>query len=85
MSGPKQSSRHTVNWFVAIALCLLLPAIMGGCPEYRNAVVGSIDAAMHAVLLTDAEEREALDGAINGIMDASLDLFFDQFRADETR
>lgn len=49
----------------ALALCSLLPALMGGCPEFRN------------------ESVTAIETATRGVLDAALNLFFDQFRTDE--
>lgn len=85
MTAHKQTSKQPVHRFVVVALSLLLPALMGGCPEFRNAAIGSVDAAAHSVLLTDIESQEAGDTAADGILSAALDLFFDHFRADETR
>ncbi len=49
----------------ALALCLLLPALMGGCPEFRN------------------ESVNAIETATRGVLNAALDLYFDQFRTDD--
>jgi hypothetical protein len=44
-------------------LCLLLPMILGGCPEFQDEFVN------------------ALDTAVSGLLNAALDLYFDQFRS----
>lgn len=49
----------------AVGLCLLLPVLMGGCPEFRN------------------ESVTAFETASRGVLDAAIDLFFDQFRSDQ--
>jgi hypothetical protein len=48
-----------------IALCALAPAMMGGCPEFRNDAV------------------TAVETAVRGVLDAAVDLYFDQFRTDD--
>ncbi len=45
-------------------LCLLIPVLIGGCPEFQNASVTAVETASR------------------GVLDAALDLFFDQFRTD---
>ncbi|RJP37199.1 MAG: hypothetical protein C4547_06095 [Phycisphaerales bacterium] len=50
-----------------IVLCLLTPAMMGGCPEFQDASV------------------DAFETAARGLLDAALDLFFDQFRTDVSK
>lgn len=64
------ANRSELKWMsakkIALAgLFLLLPGVMGGCPEFRN------------------ESIDALETATRGVLDAALDLFFDQFRSDE--
>lgn len=48
-------------------ICLLIPALMGGCPEFQNA------------------SMTAVETAARGVLDAALDMFFDQFRTDQAR
>ncbi len=48
-----------------LAFCGLLPAVMGGCPDFRN------------------ESVTAVETASRGVLNAAVDLFFDQFRTDE--
>lgn len=44
-SASRQRSR-----FALIALILLLPTMMGGCPEFRNEVVNALETAARSVL-----------------------------------
>ena len=46
-------------------ICLVIPALMGGCPEFQNASITAIETASR------------------GVLDAALDMFFDQFRTDQ--
>jgi hypothetical protein len=61
-----QKDRTIPRWTSAgialVALGILLPLVLGGCPEFRNDVVNSIDTATR------------------GILNAALDLLFNQFR-----
>ena len=50
---------------VLAALCGLVPAAMGGCPEFRNDTV------------------TAVETAVRSILDAAVELYFDQFRTDD--
>ncbi len=49
--------------YVLGALCVLLPMVMGGCPDFQDEVVNAVDTA------------------VSGLLNAALDLYFDQFRA----
>lgn len=44
------------------AMCLFLPMILGGCPDFQDEVVNAVDTA------------------VSGLLNAALDLYFDQFR-----
>ena len=63
---------------VLAALFLLLPLLMGGCPEYRDSVVGAIDRATRSVVLTDTEHLVAYETARDSIIDSTIGLFFEQ-------
>ena len=54
------------NWFCLLALLLLLPILMGGCPEFQDDVV------------------TAFETATRGLVNAALELLFDQYRSDLT-
>jgi hypothetical protein len=54
---------------------------MGGCPDFQNATVAAIDAATRSVIFTDATGEDAATTASVGILNAALDLFFEQFMA----
>ena len=70
---------------VLFALCLLLPALLGGCPEYRNDVVGALESAARGLIITDEDQRAIVETARDSIIDASINLLFDQYRADTFR
>jgi len=56
---------------------------MGGCPEFRDDVVGVMETATRNVLFgTDAAWTIA-DAARVSFADAVIDLFFGQLRSDE--
>ncbi|UCE60663.1 MAG: hypothetical protein JSU63_02715 [Phycisphaerales bacterium] len=65
-----------------LALLILFPLLQGGCPEFRNDIVDVIETATRSALLTDETPYVISDAATVGFVDATLDLFFDQFRAD---
>jgi hypothetical protein len=48
-------------------LCLILPLLMGGCPEFQSQAV------------------DAFETATRSVIDAAVDLFFDQFRPSSVR
>jgi len=50
-----------------MVLCLMLPLLMGGCPEFQSQAV------------------DAFETATRGVIDAAVDLFFDQFRPSSIR
>jgi hypothetical protein len=56
--------------------------LMGGCPDFQNATVAAVDAATRSLIFTDATGEEAAATAGVGILNAALDLFFEQFLAD---
>ncbi len=65
-----------------LGLCLLLPFLMGGCPEFRDDVVGVFETATRSVLLGVEDEWTITYVARGALVDAAIDLAFDQFRAD---
>ena len=78
-------SKRTARTRVVLALCLLLPGLLGGCPDFRNSMVDAIDAATRGILLGGVQPEDAAETAVRGVVNAALDLFFDQLRIDETR
>ena len=72
-----------MNWAIVLALYALLPALFGGCPELRNSSVDAIDNATRSVVLGDATRVDAADTATTSVLNAVLDLFFEQFRTDQ--
>lgn len=65
MKARNQRRRWANRRISILILYLLVPALMGGCPEFRN------------------ESITAIETATRGVLDAALDLFFDQFRTDD--
>ena len=51
------------GFYLLGALCLLLPMILGGCPDFQDEVVNAVDTA------------------VSGLLNAALNLYFDQFRS----
>ena len=68
----------------ALGLSLLLPFLMGGCPEFRQDVVGVFEAATRTALLGTEDEWTIGSITRGSLVDATIDLFFDQFRGDGT-
>ncbi len=66
-----------------LAIGCLLPLLLGGCPEFRNGSVDAFDAATRSVVLGDTTTDDATDAASRGVLNAALDLLFDQFRTSE--
>ena len=69
--------------YAFLGLFVLFPLLMGGCPEYRNDVVSVVENATHDALLTAEDPRSIAEAATVAFVDATLTLFFDQFRTDE--
>ncbi len=65
-----------------LVLLLILPAVMGGCPDFRNGVIDSVDAATRGLLFGSTALDAALGTAAQGIINAALDLLFAQLRVD---
>ena len=65
-----------------VVLCLLLPLVMGGCPDYRDDIAGEFETATRTALL-GVEDEWTISSAVRGsFVDATIDLLFDQFRSD---
>ena len=65
-----------------LGLSLLLPLLMGGCPEFRDDIVGVYETATRSALLGAEDEETITYTARASVVDATIDLFFDQFRSD---
>jgi hypothetical protein len=48
-------------------------------------MVDAMDAATRSILLGGMQPEAAAETAVRGVVNAFLDLFFDQLRTDETR
>lgn len=79
----KRSRRMTGT--LVLALALMLPGLLGGCPEFRNSTVDAIDAATRDLIFGTTEPLDAVGTATVGMLNAALDLFFDQFRTQNIR
>ncbi len=76
--SPKSMPRRGV-----LGVCLLLPFLMGGCPEFREEIVTVFETAATSALL-GTEDEWAISSIVRGsLVDATIDLFFDQFRDDD--
>jgi hypothetical protein len=53
---------------------------MGGCPEFRNDVVGVFESAARSALLGTDDEWTILHTARGSLVDATVDLVFDALR-----
>lgn len=58
----------------------LLPLLMGGCPEFRDELVSVIETVTRSTLLTTEDTQSIADTATTSLVNATIDLFFDQFR-----
>jgi hypothetical protein len=65
-----------------LALCFLLPLLMGGCPEFRNDVVSTIETATTSALFGTENTLTITRTARESLVNAAIDLIFDQFRSD---
>ena len=63
-----------------LGLCFLLPFLMGGCPEFRNDVVGVIETATRSALLGTEDEWTIAHAARGSLVDATINLLFGQFQ-----
>ncbi len=73
--------RKTTTRLAVAALCLLIPLLQGGCPDFRNAVVDAVDATTRDVIFGRQDIETSFQSGLESIANAALDLFFDQFRA----
>lgn len=68
-----------------LALSLILPGLVGGCPEFRNDVLDSLQTATQGVLVGGVQPPDAVDTAADGVVAAMLNLVFDALRVEERR
>ena len=66
-----------------IGLCLMLPLLMGGCPEFRDDVVGVFETATRNALLGSEDEWTIAHVVRGSLVDATIDLVFDALRSDQ--
>ena len=81
MSGPHRSPRLRP----LLALCLMVPFLIGGCPEFRDDIVSVFETATESALL-GADDQWTITNAVRvSLVDVTIDLFFDQFRTGNFR
>jgi len=68
-----------------VGLVGLLPALMGGCPEFRNSLVNLANEATQSVIIGGESQETAWETAVRGALGATIDLLFDQLRDDNVR
>ena len=66
-----------------LGLCSLVPLLMGGCPEFRNDVVGVFETATRSALLGTDDELTIANAVRVSLVDATIDLLYDRVMADE--
>ena len=81
MRAPSRPARIALT----AALLAVLPTLVGGCPEVRNQLVDIAETATRTIIFTDVGPQETLENVIYGIVDAGIDLIFDQLRTDTNR
>ena len=64
-----------------VGLCLLLPLLMGGCPEFRDDVVSVFQTATEAALLSTEDAWTIVNATRVSLVDATIDLVFDSLRS----
>ena len=81
INGPHRLPR----WRSLLALCLMVPLLIGGCPEFRDDVVSVFETAAQSALLGTDDQWTITNAVRVSLMDATIDVLFDQFRSDESR
>ncbi len=78
------SYRRTRSPLLLAVVCLALPLLCGGCPEFRDSVVDAASSATQSVVLSEGDPADAVDTAGRSVATALIELFFDQFRSGES-
>ncbi len=81
MKAPSKPARTVL----AAALIAVLPMLVGGCPEVRNQLVDIAETATRTIIFTEVDPQKTLENVIYGVVDAGIDLIFDQLRTDTNR
>ena len=82
MRTARQATRRRLGGLFVVGLAALTPFLMGGCPDYRNAVVDTFEEATRSYL-SGSDQETVRANAQYGFVDATVTLFFDQFRTDD--
>ena len=83
MKTGTNASAGTTARRALLALCLLVPLLMGGCPEFRNDLVSVFETATRSALLGTDDESTIANAVRVSLVDVTIDLLFDQFLSDE--
>jgi hypothetical protein len=68
-----------------LLLTIALPALAGGCPDFRDSVVDSLSSATTTVIVDQGDASTAAETAARGVAAALINLLFDQFRSPQSR
>ena len=82
--GPNAPGRWTPRRAL-LGLILLIPLLMGGCPEFRNDVVGVMETATRNAVFGTDDAWTISNATRAGFTDAVIDLVFGQLQTDDLR
>jgi hypothetical protein len=78
--------KPAISRLLVPGLLFLLPLLLaGGCPDFRDSAVDAVDTATRDLIFSRQEPGEVAQTAADTLINAALDLFFDQFRSDQSR
>jgi hypothetical protein len=80
-----RTSKRMRTASAGLVLALILPGLLGGCPEFRNDVLDSLQTATQGVLVGGVQPPDALETAATGVVTAMVNLAFDALRVEERR
>ena len=79
------SCRSRVRAAVLLTVLVLsLPATVGGCPDFRNSVLDSVQGAVQTVVVDAGNPQDAAVSALRGIAGSLIDQIFSRFRVSAT-
>ena len=73
--------KRAISRFAVFALCLLVPILQGGCPDFRNSVVDAADTTTRDLIFGTQDVGTSIKTGLDSVLNAALDLFFGQFRS----
>ena len=74
MKTTYKAPRGSTSCRPLLGLFALLPLLMGGCPEFRNDVVGVFETAMRSALLGAEDEWTIVHATRGALVDATVDV-----------